>query len=379
MRRAAYTLVLVLAATLLLWTPTLAQAAPQFTLGFQTLASLIPDIVGQPVEQERHDPQTGDGLQRTTTGLMVWRKADNLTAFTNGSTTWINGPFGLQSRPNNVRFSWERAEAPPSLPDNAAALTFSRSPGGTWVGQGTVRNPLSQAMDAEINVIGFNKGAPVTDAPTLFVRNLAPGASQPVEVLVPSAAEVDAWQTRIASRPVAARGDPLDVGTSRGLIVEDGLVGTVAELRKVEGGEWLVRVAAENGITIGEAAAGPGILGAFDDREGIILINSALDDSSAWVRAAVLAHELQHAADAAASLLPETTAECLRFEAHAFQRQSTIWTQFWQGSFPEAVDAIHEELNDVAFTVAHDPETFASILARRYRSECGPLPLRPRR
>ncbi len=82
-------------------------APPAFKLGFATLASLIPDVVGQPVENEHHNAVNGDGLQQTTKGLMVWRKADNWTAFTNGYMTWINGPFGIQSRLNADRFPWE--------------------------------------------------------------------------------------------------------------------------------------------------------------------------------------------------------------------------------------------------------------------------------
>jgi hypothetical protein len=79
-----------------------------FKLGFKLLADRVPHVVGQPVENEWHNPENGDGLQRTTTGLMVWRKADNWTAFTNGHTTWINGPYGVQSRLNDQRFAWER-------------------------------------------------------------------------------------------------------------------------------------------------------------------------------------------------------------------------------------------------------------------------------
>ncbi len=83
------------------------QPAPQFLLGFRTLADLLGGSAGSPVESERHDPISGDGLQQTTTGLMAWRKADNWTAFTDGYRTWINGPFGLQSRLNTDRFGWE--------------------------------------------------------------------------------------------------------------------------------------------------------------------------------------------------------------------------------------------------------------------------------
>lgn len=82
------------------------QPGPRFKLGFETLASYIPTIVGRPLEDEHH-AASGDSLQQTTTGLMVWRKADNWTAFTDGWTTWINGPEGVQVRPNGERFDWE--------------------------------------------------------------------------------------------------------------------------------------------------------------------------------------------------------------------------------------------------------------------------------
>jgi hypothetical protein len=91
----------------------------QFLFGFKALRDLIPSTVGDCVSDETHNPENGDGLQQTTGGLMVWRKADNWTAFTDGSTTWINGPLGLQSRPNAERFSWE-GTAPVASPAAAA-------------------------------------------------------------------------------------------------------------------------------------------------------------------------------------------------------------------------------------------------------------------
>lgn len=83
------------------------QPKPEFRLGFQALAAIIPQIVGEPLDNEQHNPVNGDALQRTTSGLMVWRKADNWTAFTDGSRTWINGPLGIQVRRNDERFDWE--------------------------------------------------------------------------------------------------------------------------------------------------------------------------------------------------------------------------------------------------------------------------------
>jgi len=130
-------LVLVLWLSLSALLPTIGHAESQmssafeFKLGFKALADQIPDIVGTPAEAEHYGPN-GDSLQKTTTGLMVWRKADNWTAFTDGSTTWVNGPNGVQSRPNNQRFNWEGpAETQLSQPSQqlqTASLPSSRQP-----------------------------------------------------------------------------------------------------------------------------------------------------------------------------------------------------------------------------------------------------------
>lgn len=84
----------------------------RFVLGFKTIHDLIPNEVGQCIDNEGYNPANGDALQHTTAwhgkgGLLVWRKADNWTAFTDGANTWINGPYGIQKRPNAERFDWE--------------------------------------------------------------------------------------------------------------------------------------------------------------------------------------------------------------------------------------------------------------------------------
>ena len=88
--------------------PALAQDCA-FQLGFKTLHDLIPDVVGQCVDDEQHNPATGITQQATTHGRLTWRKADNWTGFTDGQHTWINGPEGLQQRLNGERFPWEAA------------------------------------------------------------------------------------------------------------------------------------------------------------------------------------------------------------------------------------------------------------------------------
>jgi hypothetical protein len=79
-----------------------------YVLGFATLANDLGPIAGRCADNEGHNPANGDAVQHTTTGgLLVWRKADNWTAFTDGFHTWINGPYGLVERLNTQRFVWE--------------------------------------------------------------------------------------------------------------------------------------------------------------------------------------------------------------------------------------------------------------------------------
>jgi hypothetical protein len=114
--RIRLTLVVVVAVLALGVGTTTSRAASscQFVLGFKTLHDLIPGVVGDCVTDEQHNPTNGDGLQQTTNGLLVWRKADNFTAFTDGYRTWVNGPFGLQERLNAQRFDWEKRATVPS-------------------------------------------------------------------------------------------------------------------------------------------------------------------------------------------------------------------------------------------------------------------------
>jgi hypothetical protein len=91
-----------------------------FQLGFATLQALIPAAVGDCLDDEAYSAN-GDSLQHTSNGLLVWRKSDNFTAFTDGYYTWVNGPTGLQVRLNNTRFVWEAN--PAGLPVVASGIT----------------------------------------------------------------------------------------------------------------------------------------------------------------------------------------------------------------------------------------------------------------
>jgi len=108
---------------LLLAVPSASAASCGFKLGFKTIHDLIPDRVKDCLVDEHYNPVNGDSLQETTGGLLVWRKADNFTAFTDGYRTWVNGPFGLQMRLNTERFDWEPAAPPTPPPTPTPAVT----------------------------------------------------------------------------------------------------------------------------------------------------------------------------------------------------------------------------------------------------------------
>ena len=125
--------------------PTAAASDCEFVLGFATLKSLVdaaegPDRVGACVDNEQFHPDTGESLQETTGGQLIWRKADNWTAFTDGSRTWINGPLGLQSRPSTELLDWERIA---QLRRNAETFEYTiGNPGGTLT-FATISEPLT--------------------------------------------------------------------------------------------------------------------------------------------------------------------------------------------------------------------------------------------
>jgi hypothetical protein len=103
---------LLAAAAALLLVPAGAKAAAlpappcAFILGFKLLHDAIPQTVGACLANQFY-AVNGDAQQGTSNGLLVWRKSDNFTAFTDGYRSWVNGPYGIQQRLNSQRFSWE--------------------------------------------------------------------------------------------------------------------------------------------------------------------------------------------------------------------------------------------------------------------------------
>jgi hypothetical protein len=69
---------------------------PAFALGFADLKQALGDTMGQPVECEHQNPDNGDSLQKTTTGLAVYEKRTGTLQFTDGWHHWALGPQGVR-------------------------------------------------------------------------------------------------------------------------------------------------------------------------------------------------------------------------------------------------------------------------------------------
>jgi len=174
----------------------------QFVLGFAALHNLIPDIVGECLSNEYHNPDNGDGLQQTTRGLLVWRRADNYTAFTDGTSTWVSGPYGVQKRPNDQRFAWEAnpenlpivgqvwsAVGQPPAANHCPTAGLSLSASIVDNGDGTRRALLSVTnRQAEPCVLVGFAHVELTDAGDQpMPTNIVPRSSQPPAPVVLSA------------------------------------------------------------------------------------------------------------------------------------------------------------------------------------------------
>ena len=165
------------------------QVSCTFVGGFATLREQVgTQKVGECLEDEHFSAENGDTEQRTTGGLLVWRKADNFTVFTDGGTTWMNGPNGLQSRPNGERFSWETepvAVAPSSSSDsptatptpsaNMSPVVLASSPGPLSAGPLSAGDSLPQSPVAAASPAAASPTATVpaptrTPTPTPAVR-----------------------------------------------------------------------------------------------------------------------------------------------------------------------------------------------------------------
>jgi hypothetical protein len=215
-------------------------------------------------------------------------------------------------------------------------------------------------------------GAPLVDAPTAFVRDLAPGASSSFTIRAPAAPGRVSYTWSVAYAAGEGRNDPcLDVGADRCLRVDPWLRGSVQALSSLEEGRWLLRGAAKGGVVVRRQRTPAGVLGFYQPSTRTLVVDTRLDGSSSLVRAVVLAHELRHAVDDVQGTLGSSETSCYEDEEGAFRTQARVWAHLWGGKLPREVDRLHAEFNAIALAAAHDPAGLAASLASAYHEQCG--------
>ena len=162
----------------------------------------------------------------------------------------------------------------------------------------------------------------------------------------------------------------VDAGAEGCLRTDPGLLPAVRVLQGLDVGRQLLENAASFGVTLRQTQLFDA-LGSYNSETRTVSITRQLDEDSDWERAAVLAHELQHAVQHSSGrlLMGRGSAACLAFEQEAFAVGAHVWTELWHGSLPEPRDRTQRDLNDMVQAAA-DPSTHAKDLAPRYVGEC---------
>jgi hypothetical protein len=109
--------------------PAVAQTGPcQLAPVFMMLRDLVGrERVGECTSAViRND--AGELSQQTTAGSMTFRPSDLVTQFSDGQTTWLFGPRGLESRASSSRLPWETATGNPAQPGTGTGTQSITTP-----------------------------------------------------------------------------------------------------------------------------------------------------------------------------------------------------------------------------------------------------------
>jgi outer membrane protein assembly factor BamB len=191
--------------------PVAAASACRFQLGFAALQRLLPEQVGTCLESEQHNPVTGDAQQRTTGGLLVWRRTTNLTSFTDGRTTWVLGSTGLQQRPNDQR-----------LPAEAAWPTYLHDPERTAANANSALSPTT--APALLRQWAFATGGGIAAQPVVVDGTVYVGSWDGNEYAIDAATGGLRWKTFLGVIDSGGRCTPNVIGVTSTATVQDGVV-----------------------------------------------------------------------------------------------------------------------------------------------------------
>lgn len=146
-------------------------------------------------------------------------------------------------------------------------------------------------------------------------------------------------------------------------------------LADLQSGADLLLTADRFGVTVKRAALPASIYGRYDSATRTVLVSEALDGASVRERAAVLAHELQHAADHASGLFSPTTvldgATCLDVEAPAYARMGRVWQESWGGAPPPGASTLTSALNTLGRWAEHGDAEVRRQLKALGANACG--------
>ena len=350
-----------------------------FRFGFKQIYDFMPDVVGQCLEHEQYNAN-GDSFQRTSGGLLVWRKADNRTTFTDGVWTWIDGPDGLQKRRNRDRATWD-----PPDPALVEALDVLRT---TPTGERIYTSLMYSGSTAQFGPLGgtslystFRNLVIINEQ----YRNESPEALAhtliwPAVGLYNETERSPSWSAciaRVTNQEVAqaqwwlemfgeggkanttqleerANHDlPWLLNDSFGLYVRlsphyreqcarysgppqriDPMLARAYRMAMMRGESALGKAAAEmiihaeTDVVFGEMDEWNGYYSPSRNR---IVVNEELRNSSADVLAAVLMHETTHVAQNQQRRGPHSPAQCVEDEIEAFKAEGQWWYE-WHGS-----------------------------------------------
>lgn len=367
----------------------------EFRFGFKDLYDLIPDTVGQCLENEEYNV-SGDSFQRTTGGLLVWRKADNRITFTDGVWTWIAGPDGPQKRRNRDRATWD-----PPDPALVEALEVLRT---TSTGERIYTSLMYLGATAQFGILEgvslyssfrnliiineqYRNESPEALAHTLIwpVVGLHNGAeraqswSECMERVIDQETAQAQWWRELFGED--GKGDPTDLerwaNYEVSLLVNGSLrywaqlsphsreqcakYGTPpqridpvlarAYQRALLGGKSaLGRAAAEtittahSDVVIGKT---DGSYGYYSPSRNRIVVSEEIRDESADVLGAVLIHETIHVAQYRDSKKKRSPAECITEEIEAFKAEAQWWAERYGRDGKDQPNRVEQRMNNL--------------------------------
>ena len=96
---------------------------------------------------------SGDLNQPTTRGMLTFRPSDLIVAFSDGQTTWLYGPNGLESRPTGTRLAWEGTGTSVAAAAAGASAGSGTTSTGVTSGQPIPPAPIPTPTPTALNVL----------------------------------------------------------------------------------------------------------------------------------------------------------------------------------------------------------------------------------